>query len=289
MTAHWNRLPPVHTDFRLPFQIGALHHIGLDFLVDPDPVRRRLESENSDLDVTLFDSKACISMNYQLYFAQFAGGGSLTQEIELNIIAHPKASSTFLPDLCYRQFAEGQDQTKLNGCWRIQVVCDSPLAIKAGKELFGEPKRPAWFETVMPSPNAAPSGTWRVTCKRAGLENGQKIVPSDKTMFSFEIDLTEVTPMPVSMAPITMYGRSPSNDNGGRTIAAPFNVCQPYLLYPLAPEDEDRYQVSVIEHESGIGADLGSLVGDAKPVSAWAYQSPPVASQHRPYYARTTE
>ncbi|MFE9258927.1 hypothetical protein [Streptomyces sp. NPDC006879] len=289
MAARWNHLPPVHEDFRLPFQIGALHHIGLDFLVDPGPASRRLKKENPELEVTLFDTKACVSLNYQLYFAQFAGGGSLTQEIELNIIAHPKASSTFLPNLCYRQFAEGQDQTKLSGYWRTHVVCDSPLAIQAGKELFGEPKLPAWFETVIPSPNAAPSDAWTVTCKQAGLENGQKLVPHDKTTFSFQIDLAGVRPVPVSMAPITMYGRSPSDDNGGRTIAAPFNVCQPYLLYPLASEDEGRYKVSVVDHTNGIGADLGSLVGDAKPVGAWTYQSPPVASQHRPYYARTIE
>ncbi|WP_174501550.1 hypothetical protein [Streptacidiphilus melanogenes] len=275
-------LPPIPAGFRLPFFYGALHNVGIDYLVPPERVNGHLAG--TGLSAALLDGKACVSFNYQLYFAQFDFGPSVTQEIELNIIAFPTASSTLLPDLTYRQFAQGEDQTKLRGNWRIQVACDAPIAIRAGKELFNEPKFPAWFKTTMPSPNADPGAVWQVECLDASLTpDGNDIIKHDKPLFSFRADLAGLLPAPVSIAPFTEYGTDPKH----RTLAAPLNVYQNYQHFALDGQGSKRVSLTVQDPQSGVGADLQALLKDAHPVGAWSYQSPIVAAQNRPYYTAT--
>ncbi|WP_314615219.1 hypothetical protein [Streptomyces stackebrandtii] len=150
-------LPPVAAPYQLPFHYGALHQIGVDFLVEPEPVRDLLAKHHPALSAAEFDGQAVVSLNYQLYFAQYGFGGGITQEIEFNVIAHPTTEAHRLPRLSYEEYAHGVDQTRLLGIARVHVLCDNPLAIDAGRRLFAEPKHPGWFETTMPSPNG-PAG-----------------------------------------------------------------------------------------------------------------------------------
>lgn len=149
-------LPPVPAPYQLPFHYGALHNIGIDYLVDPAPVREVLAERHPELTAADFDGRACVSLNYQLYFAQYPNGGGITQEIEVNIIAHPTGAAGRLGAIGYQEYARGVDQTKLLGIARIHVLCDNPLAIDAGTKLYAEPKYPGWFETTMPSSTAPP-------------------------------------------------------------------------------------------------------------------------------------
>lgn len=75
-------LPPVADPYQLPFHYGALHNIGLDYLVDPDPVREVLAKHHPALTAAHFDGQCLVSLNYQLYFAQYQFGGGITQEID---------------------------------------------------------------------------------------------------------------------------------------------------------------------------------------------------------------
>ncbi|WP_228718079.1 hypothetical protein [Kitasatospora acidiphila] len=162
-------LPPVPAPYQLPFHYGALHNIGVDYLVDPEPARELLAERHPGLVAAEFDGRACVSLNYQLYFAQYPNGGGITQEVEVNIIAHPAAEAHRLPALDYRQYARGFDQTKLLGIARIHVLCDNPLAIDAGRRLYAEPKYPGWFEATMPSLNGpAEQQSWSIACKGPG-------------------------------------------------------------------------------------------------------------------------
>ena len=275
-------LPPIPAGFRLPFHYGALHNIGIDYLVPLNRVNGHLAG--TGLSPAVMDGKACVSFNYQLYFAQFDFGPSVTQEIELNIIAFPTASSSLLPDLTYAQFAQGEDQTKLRGNWRVQVACDAPIAIRAGKMLFNEPKFPAWFKTTMPSPNANPGAVWKVECLDAELTpDGNDIIKRDKPLFSFEANLSGLLPAPVSIAPFTEYGTDPKQ----RTLAAPLNDYQPYEHYALDGQGRERVRLTVEDAESPVGADLAALTEGMQAVGVWSYQSPTVAAQNRPYYTAT--
>ncbi|MFJ9406738.1 hypothetical protein [Streptomyces sp. NPDC101393] len=279
-------LPPVAAPYQLPFLYGALHNIGLDYLVDPGPVRGMLAKRHPDLSAADFGGRACVTLNYQLYFAQYPNGGGITQEIEFSIIAHPTASADRLARLSYEEFAHGYDQTKLLGIARLHVLCDNPLAIEAGTALYGEPKYPAWFETTLPSPNGPPGDLWSVTCKQAGpARSGNGIERGETALFSFEAALTGLPRTPVNNTPITGYGTDPT----GRPLAGPLNVYQPYQYLSLADGAAERVRLSIHDGTSAVGTDLATLIGDTPAAGAWTYQSPPVAAHNRPYYVPRAE
>jgi hypothetical protein len=276
------KLPPVPEPYQLPFHYGALHNIGIDYLVAPAPVRDVLAERHPDLLAAEFDGRACVSLNYQLYFAQYPNGGGITQEIEVNIIAHPAAALGRLPALGYEQYAHGFDQSKLLGIARIHVLCDNPLAIDAGSRLYAEPKYPGWFETTMPSLNG-PTGqrTWSITCKRAGFTADRGgIEREEHPLFSFEADLAGLTPESVNNTPITGYGTDPREG----LLAGPMNVYQPYQHHALDDAAAERVRLTVADRDSGVGRHLAELIGEAPAAGVWTYQSPPVAAHNRPYY-----
>jgi hypothetical protein len=271
--------PPVAEPFRLPFHYGALHNVGLDFLVDPEPVRAALADRHPALTAAEFDGCALVSLNYQLYFAQYGNGAGITQEIEVNVVAFPTGAGDRVAGLSYADYAGGVDQSKLLGIGRIHVLCDNLIAIDAGTKLYAEPKYPAWFEAAMPSLNGPETETWSITCKRAEFtEDGTGLIHRDDTLFSFAVDLEGLPRRPVNNTPITGYG----TDTEGRLLAGPLNVYQPYQQHVLA--ESDRARLTVHAPDSPVGRDLHALVGDAPAAGVWSYQSAPVGAHNRPYY-----
>ncbi|MEH0422742.1 hypothetical protein [Streptomyces sp. B21-083] len=274
-------LPPVAEPFQLPFHYGALHNIGIDWLTEAEPVRDLLAKHHPALTAATFDGRALVSLNYQLYFAQYAFGGGVTQEIEYNVIAFPTAQADRIPELTYAQYAQGWDQTKLLGIARIHVVCDNPYAITAGRELYAEPKFPGWFEVDLPSLNGPAGDTWTVRCKAAEVAEDDALVRKDTQLVSLTAELDGLTAAPANNTPITGYG----TDTDGRALAGPMNVYQPYRWYDLsAPHHTDRVRLTVHAPDTDLGRDIHQLLGDTPAVGAWTYQSPPVAAHNRPYY-----
>ncbi|MFJ3875868.1 hypothetical protein ACIPW5_00255 [Streptomyces sp. NPDC090077] len=277
-------LPPVPEPFRLPFHYGALHQIGIDWLVEPEPVRELLAKHHPDLTAAAFeDGRALVSVNYQLYFAQYAFGGGVTQEIELNVIAFPTAERGRLPRLDYAQYAQGWDQTKLLGIARMHVVCDNPFAIRAGRELYAEPKYPGWFEVGLPSLNGPAGETWDVRCKAASLGPGDTLEQDAAPLLDVTARLDGLTAVAANSAPVTGYG----TDQEGRLLAGPMNLYQPYRWYDLsAAAHSGRTRLHVHAPDSDLGRDVRALLGDEAPsaAGAWTCQSPPVAAHNRPYY-----
>ncbi|WP_260146430.1 hypothetical protein [Streptomyces sp. 2132.2] len=275
-------LPPVPAPYQLPFHYGALHNLGVDFLVDPGPARDVLAKHHPALSVAQFGERALVSVNFQLYFAQYQFGAGITQEVEVNIVAFPTDAADRLPGLSYEQYAQGYDQTKLLGIARIHVLCDNPLAIDAGRKLYAEPKYPGWFEAAMPSLNGPAGNRWHVTCKAAGITPEGEIERHPTGLFTLAADLTGLTGTPVNNTPITGYG----TDEGGRPLAGPMNVYQPYIWYSPADITADRAGLAVLDPAAEVGQDLTRLLDDAAPAGVWTYQSPPVAAHNRPYYLR---
>ncbi|GGZ46773.1 hypothetical protein GCM10010387_46540 [Streptomyces inusitatus] len=277
-------LPPVTAPYLLPFHYGALHNIGVDHLVDPAPVRALLAERHPDLSAADFDGRACVTLNYQLYFAQYPNGAAVIQEIEYSVVAYPAASAGRLARLSYGQYARGYDQTKLLGIARLHVLCDSALAIAAGTALYGEPKYPAWFEVTMPSLNGPGGDAWDIVCKEAVLA-GDGIERRERPLISLSAELAGLPRIPVNNTPVTGYGV----DAAGRPLAGPMNVYQPYQYIPLGEGTEGgeaagRVRLRVHEPSSPVGADVSALIGDGSAAGVWTYQSAPVAAHNRPYY-----
>ncbi|WP_058042956.1 hypothetical protein [Streptomyces roseifaciens] len=279
-------LPPVPDPFQLPFHYGALHQIGIDWLVAPDPIRELLAKHHPDLTAATFeDGQALVSLNYQLYFAQYPFGGGITQEIEFSAIAFPTDEGGRLPRLTYAQYAQGWDQTKLLGIARLHVVCDNPFAIRAGRELYAEPKYPGWFEVGLPSLNGPAGETWTIRCKSATIAPDATLEKDPDPLLDITADLDGLTAVAANSAPVTGYG----TDREGRLLAGPMNVYQPYRWYDLsAREHSSRTRLTVRTPDSPLGRDIRALLGAGAPaVGAWTYQSPPVAAHNRPYYLPT--
>jgi hypothetical protein len=272
-------LPEVPKEFDLPFYYGAFTNLGVDYLVEPTEVQELLKATSEHLAPALFDGKACLSYNYQLYLGQFSGGANIIQEIEFNIVVYPAADAARTPKLTYRQYAAGEDQTRSYGFCRIHVACDSDLAIRAGQVLFGEPKFKTAFETAIPAANRNPGtpphwiDTWTITCKEDG--------PQGRAIVTIHADLTGLSPHPASIAPFTEYGRQ----KDGRPLAAPLIIFQPYQSYDLSTDKAPQRRVTIT---SGPAVkpihDFVHLIEGKTPAGAWTYQSPPVAVQNRPYF-----
>ncbi|MEU4118791.1 hypothetical protein AB0F71_30415 [Kitasatospora sp. NPDC028055] len=275
-------LPPVPEPYHLPFHYGALHNIGVDYLVDPARARRLLDKRHPGLSAATFDGGACVSLNYQLYFAQYPNGGGITEELEINLIAHPVFAEERIPVVNYGQYARGYDQTKLLGIARLHVLCDNPLAIDAGRRLYAEPKHPGWFETTLPSLNAAAvRERWSISCRRAEL-GPEGLHRHQEEILGLDVDLVGLTPEPVNNTPITGYG----TDDEGRLLAGPLNVHHPYRYYALDDRTADRVRLDLGNPAEEAARDLAQLIGEAPAAGVWTYQSAPVAAHHRAYYVR---
>ncbi|MFJ9453553.1 hypothetical protein ACIRST_00600 [Kitasatospora sp. NPDC101447] len=275
-------LPPVPEPYHLPFHYGALHNIGVDYLVDRERARELLGKRHPGLNAASFDGGACVSLNYQLYFAQYPNGGGITQELEINLIAHPVFAEDRIPVVDYGQYARGHDQTKLLGIARLHVLCDNPLAIDAGRRLYAEPKYPGWFETTLPSLNApAVRERWSVTCRRATL-GPDGLDRHDEELLTLDVNLVGLTPEAVNNTPITGYG----TDDEGKLLAGPLNVYQPYRYYALDDRTAERVRLDLGNPAEESARDLAHLIADAPAAGVWTYQSPPVAAHNRAYYVR---
>lgn len=275
-------LPPVPEPYHLPFHYGALHNIGVDYLVDRERARELLGKRHPGLNAASFDGGACVSLNYQLYFAQYPNGGGITQELEINLIAHPVFAEDRVPVVDYGQYARGHDQTKLLGIARLHVLCDNPLAIDAGRRLYAEPKHSGWFETTLPSLNApAVRERWSVTCRRATL-GPDGLDRHDEELLTLDVNLVGLTPEAVNNTPITGYG----TDDEGRLLAGPLNVYQPYRYYALDDRTAERVRLDLGNPAEESARDLAHLIADAPAAGVWTCQSPPVAAHNRAYYVR---
>lgn len=285
-------IPPLPEGFSLPFYYGTFTNIGFDYLTDLKHARELLKPYAPHLIPAVFTDgtteKACLSFNYQMYFAQFTQGAGITQEIELNVVAFPSAEAARTPKVTYRQYSEGQETARRLGFSRVHVACDSEVAIKAGQQLFNEPKFPAQFDiSSMPVPNGD-AVDWKITCaKDKAKKQGNVFDPKD-VYFTFAASLTGLPPRTMSIAPFTEYGstrkKEKPNDHS-EPLAAPLNVFQPYQWYDLA---STKGKVTLtFGDDGGVFATIKSFMKQLEkkhPVGAWLYQSPPVAAQNRPYW-----
>ncbi|MFE3456559.1 hypothetical protein ACFXKD_03365 [Nocardiopsis aegyptia] len=306
-------LPDIPKGFSLPFYYGAFTNLGIDYLVPKAKAEQLLKdcAPHAALSVADFDGKACLSLNFQVYYGQFGSGAGVTQEIEFNIVAYPTAAAARVPKLSYERYAMGEEQTGNLGFCRYRVACDSEPAIAAGVELFGEPKFRADFRTAIPVPNGTTTEkkeivwyeTWAVECwthpeQKPPAKDHQPTAQEQKPeppklCLKLTADLLNLPGKTVSAAPFTEFGARGKGESA-KALAAPLNVFHPYQWYDLSTAQgkatsEGKARVTL---ESGGGdtwiTSFVTAVKDTKPAGAWLFQSPPVAAQNRPYYLPTT-
>lgn len=264
-------LPPIPDGFGLPFFYAALFNIEVAFLVDHQKVEPYLKKQ-AGLIAANFSNKAIVSFNYQLYTGQFPNGASNTQEIELNIVAYPESQKNHVAQVTAEQYLSGDEQTKFMGHKRVWVPCDSDNAIKAGKELFGEPKFKTSFTTSIPSLNAQGETSWSVTCNDPA--------DSSQNIFNCVANINGIKPISSAYSPITEYG---SFD--GKLIGCRWNILQPTNLYFLSEvEGAALVQMTYGSSDHPMKSDLQNLIGHTPAFAVRTSMSAPAAIQSRAYY-----
>ncbi|GAA5089161.1 hypothetical protein GCM10023210_13630 [Chryseobacterium ginsengisoli] len=265
-----NQLPPIPEGFGLPFYYATLFNIEVAFLVEREKVVKYLE--NTGLIAADFDGKALVSFNFQNYTGQFPNGASTTQEIELNIVSYPESQKDNVTFVTAEEYLRGEEQTKLMGHKRVHVPCDADMAIKAGIELFGEPKFKTTFTINLPSLNVPGQNTWTVACNDP--DN------SEETIFTCEADVADLIPEISAFSPITEYGKFDD-----KLIGCRWNILQPTNLHFLnSEESKKRVTMKYGNSSHQMREDMEILIGDTPAFAVRTSMSAPAAIQTRAYY-----
>lgn len=202
---------------------------------------------------------------------QFPTGASITQEIELNILAYPSGLANIVASVSFRQFVLGDEQSKIFGNHRVWVPCDADLAINAGKELFGEPKFKTSFAISIPSLNDPTVTTWNFTC--------QDPANPKTAIFTCTADLRGFDSVFSNPAPHTEYGSV-----GGRMIGCRWNVLSPYQTCFLDASDSTRVTLTIGTSAHPMASDMKALIGSTPAAAVRSFQSASAATQSRAYY-----
>lgn len=265
-----NQLPPIPSGFGLPFYYATLFNIEVAFLIDHEKTYDYLK--NTGLHAVNFEGKALVSFNFQNYTGQFPNGSNTTQEIELNIVSYPESQKDTVAFVTAEEYLRGEEQTKLMGHKRVWVPCDADMAIKAGIELFGEPKFKTTFTTNLPSLNVPGQNTWTVICND----------PTDNTesIFTCVADVADLIPEMAAFSPITEYGKFED-----KLIGCRWNILQPTNLHFLnSEESKKRVQMTYGNSDHQMKADMEFLIGDSPAFAVRTSMSAPAAIQTRAYY-----
>lgn len=263
-------LPSVPEGMNVPFYYSSLYNCGVFYEVPPERVMPYLKG--TQLAPAIFDGLAVVSFNYQLYTGQFNSGASITQEVEFSILVYPESQADLIPEISFNDYMKGEDQTKLFGNLRVHVPCDSEIAIKAGMELYGEPKFKTNFKIDIPSLNADPVGTtW--TFSTLDPDN------SDEDIFTCTVETQNLIATPANFSAITEYGK-----HDGELIACRWNILQPMDTYFFDSNQQKRVVLTYGNSNHQMKKDMETLIGDTPASAARTYSSAPVAVNSRAYF-----
>jgi hypothetical protein len=257
--------------------------------------------EGTGFSPALFGGLASVSFNFQLYVGQFSAGKDVppeqwngdqasigvTQEAELNIVVYPTDQEHRVADVDFQQWVMGDEQSKLMGNHRVWVPCDSKPAIKAGEDLFGEPKFFTSFKVNVPSFNPLRAGVPTSDTDapyRPVWENswGFRVNdPDDQSLpiFTCIADMSGRVPVPGNISSITEYGK-----HEGRAIGCRWNILQPLQTYFIGQQEPDPVKLTIGPSQHQMAQDMKTLLTGARAQAVQTFVSSPVAIQSRAYF-----
>jgi hypothetical protein len=260
--------PPIPAGFKMPFYYASLSVIWVYFPVDPAKVTPFLK--NTGLEAALFEGKAAACFDFQRYTAHLAPVLSTVNEVELNVLAYPSVRAAQAPAMSLVDFLGGNEQTKVIGAFRLHVAADNPNAVKAGQELFAEPKFLTTFGYMVPDLNDPEQTAWDVTCND----------PNDPKQFIFSLhaDVGALDFSPSTMSPVAQYTIDPQ----GRLLSCTWNLHGVYQSAMVAGASAPSVKFGTSPHPMRV--DMQNLLGGSSPAAVQIFESPPVATQSRGFY-----
>jgi hypothetical protein len=235
----------------------------------------------------IFDGQALVDMNLERYASVGSTYDSMTNEVELNVVAYPKQLADRVPQLTLAQFLAGADETKLYGNYRVNVPCDSQVAVNAGSQKYGENKFLASFTYQVPDLNDPTINGWWIRCY------GVTPAPAKQEPYIFDLKAAfQATRPGVSpFSPVPAWALLTTNGQTQLVMSARniYGVFQSWFtptgatppapsVQPLAP---GTVQLTVGDEEHLMTQQLQQIFGGTPPPTAVAlllYESPPAAA-----------
>lgn len=281
--------PSIPKGFNSPFVYYSMQNIAVYYLVDKAKVEEVI-IDRPELTTTIFGGeKALFSFNFQRYYAPLGEFSAITQELEVNVLVFPTNQKQALERVTPEQFLLGKDTTRLFGDYHLFVPCDAPVAIQAGKEMFGEPKILCGFDATLPDFNDPDVRTWQFATY-AGDQSGSAKLNSKDLIFNCTVDTTGLTAQPGNLSPISLYGY-----REGRLIGTRWNLYEVMPTYFLTDEQAEK-AVSLNYGQSDLSKrhtdpqyeamlqTMKVMTQGQLPFAIREFNSPPCATVAPPYY-----
>lgn len=262
-------MPPIPDGLQMPFYYASLQCQWTFWETDLELARPFVQG--TGLEVADFDGKAVVLLNFQRYTSSADSFLSTCNEVEFNLVVYPRNREPNVPRMPLADWLTGQDQTKTIGHLRLHVAADNQFAVKAGRELFGEPK---FYDTLtykVPSLNAAPSAHWAIK-----LNDPED---ADAYIYDMAADLGGLAMVPVNCTAIPEFATGL-----GRTIWTRWTILGSFQHAMLSPADASRVTLAIGDSKHPMTADLRTLIGARPAVAVQTYDSQPVCVEPRGFY-----
>lgn len=283
--------PTVPAPFTMPFYYSSLTNVGVFYLVPEENVAPYLKG--TGLAPAIFDGKACVSYNFQLYTGQFSAGlnvppekwassgAAVTQELELNIVSYPVHRADQVAQVTFREFLTNGDQSKILGNHRVWVPCDADIAIQAGEQLFGEPKFKTSFKVNLASQNPVRQNTEPYEAEWVDTWGFRIDDPKNDSVAiaTCIVDTMGLRSVPGNFSPITEYGI-----HDKKMIGCRWNILQPMDTFFLSANESCRVKLSYGKSPHPMRTDMEKLIGDSPAAAVRTFNSAPAAIQSRAFY-----
>jgi hypothetical protein len=288
----------------LPFYYAGIQSIWLYFEAELQDLDDFLKPFKMDVAPVDFNGIGLVTINFFNAVALSGVGQPGNRgtagfnETEVSIIACSKKQRDKVPRMEYDEFLKQGDQTKRIGAFRVWVLCDDPIAIAAGRQLFFENKVLTPYDYNVPSLNNPGVSAFEWTCFDETFIPGQhKANDTKKTIYSARVSLTGLEPIPSNMSEwidlswATKFGRlagSRRNYFGMYdTYFIPANRRRDAVV--LSVGKSDRVPTGADRRPDGVdrvpGQEIKTLIGDRNATAIQIFRSPPCIAEARPYWA----
>jgi hypothetical protein len=146
------------------------------------------------------DGSAIAMLDFQRYTQHSAAFLGTCNEVELNVVAFPKTRLPDVPAMSFEEWLAGEDQTKTLGHLRLSVAADNPFAVKAGRELFGEPKFCSTFAYDVPCLNDPEVTTWQIQLNYPSPQGG-----ANDFIYALSASTVGLVPYTVNPSPVPEF------------------------------------------------------------------------------------
>jgi hypothetical protein len=314
-----NIMPPIPSGLAMPFYYASLQTHWVYIPVDLATARKALSM--TECEPYVFDDlgTAVAVLNFQRYTNTGNSYLGTTTEVELNIVCSPRsARGRVARAMTLSQYVYGEDYQKVLGPFRLHVPADNPIAVSAGRALFGEPKFVAFFDTAVPSDNNPPPDSpilpelrdvqtqsptrWQYTVYTAKSDpQANPPYAKDKSIYTLDLDVTGIDPIAANPSEHVEYGHlhllphdreleregfawtEEHRKPHGALVGGRWSLYGQHAFYFL--KESTPYSLTFGDAtKSSMQLDMRTLLDGRKPVLFQVYSPPPVAAESRAFY-----